>query len=117
MKIELAEEIFALIEARSHDQPTAMEFELAYQARVAIDRIRFAIKYTEKFGPHTEQMREANLQLLDALQRLETADRQFQKRSRVPRRKNPENNNPERDNFGARNVWPSNRPNGLGDGG
>jgi hypothetical protein len=55
---------------------------MAYQARVAIDRIRFAIKHTEQFGPRSDQMREAGLQLLDALQRLETVDRCFQVRSR-----------------------------------
>jgi hypothetical protein len=60
-----------------------MEFEMAYQARVAIDRIRFAIKHTERFGPHTDQMREAGLQLLDALERLESVDRRFQRRSRL----------------------------------
>jgi hypothetical protein len=59
-----------------------MEFEMAYEARVAIDRIRFAIKHTEQFAPQTEPMREAGLQLLDALERLETVDRRFQKRSR-----------------------------------
>jgi hypothetical protein len=79
---ELAEEIFTLIEARSPGRPTPMEFELAYQARVAIDRIRFAIKHTEGFAPHTEQMREAGLQLLDALHRLESTDRRFQARCR-----------------------------------
>jgi hypothetical protein len=78
LKSELAEEIFQLIEARSRARPTSTEFEMAYQARVAIDRIRFAIKHTEQFGPHTEQMREAGLQLLDALQRLESTDRRFQ---------------------------------------
>jgi hypothetical protein len=62
--------------------PSAIEFEMAYQARVAIDRIRFAIKHTEQFGPRSDQMREAGLQLLDALQRLETVDRCFQARSR-----------------------------------
>jgi hypothetical protein len=41
MKSQLAEEIFELIEARSH-VPTPAEFEMAYQARVVIDRIRFA---------------------------------------------------------------------------
>jgi hypothetical protein len=82
MKSELAEEIFALIEAWSPARPTPMEFEMAYQARVAMDRIRFAIKHTEQFGPQTEPLREAGLQLLDALQRLETVDRGFQVRSR-----------------------------------
>ena len=80
MKSELVEEIFQLVEARSQSRPTPMEFEMAYQARVAMDRIRFAIKHAEQFGPQTEPMREAGLQLLDALQRLETADRRFQTR-------------------------------------
>jgi hypothetical protein len=115
MKSELAEEIFALIEARSHEQPAPMEFELAYQARVAIDRIRFAIKHTEQFGLHTDEMRDANLQLLDALQRLESVDRRFQKRSQDPRARNSDNNNPGSENFGAHNLWPSDRPNGHGD--
>jgi hypothetical protein len=39
---------------------------MAYQARVAIDRIRFAIEQTEQFAPQTGQIREAGLQLLDA---------------------------------------------------
>jgi hypothetical protein len=50
---ELAEEIFTLIEARSPGRPTTMEFELAYQARVASDRIRLAIKHTEGLD-HTQ---------------------------------------------------------------
>jgi hypothetical protein len=64
-------------------EPTPMEFEMAYEARIAIDRIKFAIKHTEHFGPPTDPMREAGLQLLDALQRLEGVDRRFQARSRV----------------------------------
>jgi hypothetical protein len=82
MKSELAEEILELIEARSH-APTPSEFEMAYQARVAIDRIRFAIKHTEHFAQRTEVLREAELQLLDALERLERVDRRFQQRSRL----------------------------------
>jgi hypothetical protein len=73
----------AIVEARSRVRPMPMEFEMAYQARVAMDRIRFAIKHTEHFGPQTEQMREAGLQLLDALQRPENVDRRFRKRSRA----------------------------------
>ena len=70
------------MEEQANSSPSAIEFEMAYQARVAIDRIRFAIKHTEQFGPRSDQMREAALQLLDALQRLETVDRSFQARSR-----------------------------------
>lgn len=81
MRREL-EEIVGVIQASAHARPTPMEFEMAYQARVAIDRIRFAIKHTEQFAPHTDEMREAGLQLLDALERLETVERRFQRRSR-----------------------------------
>lgn len=77
------DQIQEIIDAKAQMQTTAMEFELAYQARVAMDRIRFAIKHTEQFAPHTEPMQEAGLQLLDALQRLETAERRFQQRSRI----------------------------------
>lgn len=47
-----------------------------------MDRIRFAIKHMEQFAPHTEPMQEAGLQLLDALERLESAERNFQSRFR-----------------------------------
>ena len=55
---------------------------MAYQARVAIDRIKFAINHAEQFGQNSGHLREVGLQLLDALERLETADRRFQDRSR-----------------------------------
>jgi hypothetical protein len=41
---------------------------------LAMDRIRFAIKHTEQFGARTDQMRGAGLQLLDALERLESVE-------------------------------------------
>jgi len=81
------QEILQLIEAEAHAQPVPIDFEMAYQARVAIDRIRFAIKQTERFAPHTDAMREVGLQLLDAMERLESADRSFQKRLKAPRRR------------------------------
>src|SRR5690242_4425060 len=77
------ENIIALIESQCAARPTPMEFEMAYQARVAMDRIRFAIKHAEQFAPHTDQMREAGLELLDALERLESINRRFQRRSRL----------------------------------
>jgi hypothetical protein len=82
MPSQIMQEVLQLIETEAQSRPAPAEFEMAYQARVAIDRIRFAIKHTEQFGPQTDQMREANLQLLDALERLESADRSFQKRLR-----------------------------------
>ena len=79
------QQILQLIEAEAHAQPASIEFEIAYQARVAIDRIRFAIKQTEQFAPRTDPMREVGHQLLDAIEMLESADRSFQKRLRRPR--------------------------------
>ena len=76
-------QIVAAIEADVPSRPAATEFEMAYQARVAIDRIKFAIRHTEQFAVPSDTMREAGLQLLDALERLEALDRRFQVRSRM----------------------------------
>jgi len=75
-------QIVEIIEAEVRSRPSAVEFEMAYQARVAIDRIKFAIRHTEQFSKPCIHMREAGLQLLDALERLESLDRRFQIRSR-----------------------------------
>lgn len=80
------------IEDEVSSRPSAFEFEMAYQARTAIDRIKFAIKHTEQFGARTEQMFEASLQLLDAVERLEILDRRFQERSRLGSRSLQGNN-------------------------
>jgi len=77
------QQIVETIEAAGTLRPSAMEFEMAYQARVAIDRIKFAIRHTEQFAKPCIHVREAGLQLLDALERLESLDRRFQTRSRV----------------------------------
>jgi hypothetical protein len=82
MSAELAHKVFSLVESAVRPQITPVEFEMAYQARVAIDRIRFAIRVTEKSVHHPEQLREAGFQLLDALGRLEAAERSFQRRFR-----------------------------------
>jgi hypothetical protein len=82
MSSAMMQEVLEMIEAEAHSRPTPFEYELAYQARVAIDRIRFAIQHTEKFAPHTDHMREAGLQLLDALDRLKSAEHRFQRRFR-----------------------------------
>jgi hypothetical protein len=73
-------EIIEMIEAQAHFRPSPIEFEMAYQARVAIDCIRFAIKHAEQFSQPCDQMREASLHLLEALNRLEHADRRFRAR-------------------------------------
>lgn len=83
MSSEIMHQIIETIEEEVSSRPSPIEFEMAYQARVAIDRIRFAIKHTEQFCPKSDALREAGLQLLDALERLETVDRRFQQRSRI----------------------------------
>lgn len=83
MASEMMLEVLEMIEARAHSRPTPFEFELAYEAHVAIDRLRFAIKHAEQFCPQSDPLREAGLQLLDALERLESVERRFQQRSRA----------------------------------
>ncbi len=83
MSSEIMRQIVQTIEADVQSRPSAIEFEMAYQARVAIDRIKFAIRHAEQFAKPCEAMREAGIQLLDALQRLESLDRRFQARSRI----------------------------------
>jgi len=82
MSIKITRKIFKNTEDERNSHPSATEFEMAYQSRIAIDRIRFAIKHSELFGQRTEASYEAGMQLLDALQRLETVDLRFKERSR-----------------------------------
>ena len=83
MSSEILHQRIEPIEAEVRSRPSPIEFEMAYQARVAADRIKFAIKHTEQFSERCIHMREAGLQLLDALERLESLDRRFQIRSRI----------------------------------
>jgi hypothetical protein len=82
MSSEIMRKIVETIEADVQSRPSAIEFEMAYQTRVAIDRIKFAIRHAEQFVKPCDALREAGMQLLDALQRLESLDRRFQVRSR-----------------------------------
>ena len=83
MSSEIMRQIVETIEADVLSRPSAIEFEMAYQARIAIDRIKFAIKHADQFGKPCDAMREAVMQLLYALQRLESLDRRFQARSGI----------------------------------
>ena len=82
MTSNIVHQIVEMIESEAHSRPSPMEFEMAYQARVAMDRIRFAIKHADQFSTPCGQMRDASMQLLEALERLELLDRSFQLRSR-----------------------------------
>lgn len=81
MASEAMRNVVAMIEANAQRRPSVAEFEMAYQVRVAMDRIRFAIRITE-MGQISEQIAEALSQLADALDRLDSADRRFQDRWR-----------------------------------
>lgn len=81
MASEAMRNVVAMIEANAQLRPSIAEFEMAYQVRVAMDRIRFAIRITE-MGQRSEQSAEALIQLTDALDRLDSADRRFQGRWR-----------------------------------
>lgn len=81
MNSALLHQVVDIIESDVRSRPSGMEFEMAYQAHIAIERIRFAIKQTEQAGGRAEQIREAGMQLLDALDRLESVERRFQQRS------------------------------------
>lgn len=80
MNPELARELDALFDAAAQSRPSSAEFEVAYQSRVVMDRIRFAIRVTDQSPPKPDQLREAGIQLLDALDRLDRIDRGFQTR-------------------------------------
>ncbi len=82
VRSQIVKEFVAMIEADVMKRTSPGEFEMAYQARVAIDRIRFAIKTTEMSGEQSEPLKEARMQLLDALDRLEAAEHGFQSRWR-----------------------------------
>ena len=84
MSSEAMHEFLQTVEAEVQSRPTPTEFEMAYQARVAIDRIRFAIKHTEQFGPRTDQMRETGLQLRDFKEQHRQRYRERQPRGHLP---------------------------------
>lgn len=83
MKAEMVGQILEMMRGEQSSHPSSIEFEVAYHVRIAIDRIRFAIRHAEHFAPPCPRLHEANLELLDALGRLESVDRHFQKRSRI----------------------------------
>ena len=83
MSLEIIRKIIEIVQADKLSRPSAVDFEMAYQVRVAIDRIKFAIRHAEQLVKPCDAMREAGMQLLDALQRLEALDRRFQVWSQI----------------------------------
>jgi hypothetical protein len=75
---KFVEEVAAELTRIAHSTPRPLEFEMAYQAKVASERIRFAIRQIDNSPGSSNELREASLQLLDALDRLESAEGRFQ---------------------------------------
>lgn len=84
MVSDAMKDVVARIEANAQSRPSLSEFEMAYQVRVAMDRIRCAIRITEMTSGKSEECTEAVIQLADALDRLDAAERRFQDRWRRP---------------------------------
>jgi|SRR5215469_14223391 len=76
---EFAQKVYSMVSSELQSRPMVVDFEMAYQARVASDRIRFAIRQLEASSTHSEDLQEVGMQLLDALDRLQAADRTFQR--------------------------------------
>ena len=75
---DFARKVFTMIAESQRRRMHSLDYEMAYQARVASDRIRFAIRVLEKTGTDDAEIRQAGLELLDALDRLESAEHHFQ---------------------------------------
>lgn len=85
---EFTRKVVSMVELDLESRPAPIEFEMACQARVAADRIRFAIRQIDVPARQCGQLREASLQLLDALDRLDSAERPFQVHSKLNIREN-----------------------------
>jgi hypothetical protein len=70
MSSQTIRRIIELIETHAHFRRSPIEFESAYQTRVAIDGIRFAIKHAEQLSQPCDPM-PVSLHLLEALGRLD----------------------------------------------
>ena len=82
MSPETTQQILELLQSHRDAGSSPTEFAMAYQILVAAQEIRFAITCIEACGVDPKLTRDANLQLLDALDRLEAAERQFRSRWR-----------------------------------
>ena len=84
MSSQTMHEIIEMIAAKAQSRPSPIEFEMAYQARVAIDRIRLPIKHAVQVSyPMRPEARGQSASA--ARDRLERADRRFQARCLGPK--------------------------------
>ena len=75
---EFARKVVSMVRQSQPSTTGSPDFEMAYQAKVAAERIRFAIRQIDEESRRVAQIRDAATQLLDALDRLESVDRRFQ---------------------------------------
>jgi hypothetical protein len=75
--------VIEIVEGEVRSRPSGNDFEMAYQARLRMARIRFVIRHKEQFSATCVSLSDANLQFLNALGRLDSLDRRFQIRYRV----------------------------------
>jgi hypothetical protein len=78
MRSEIMHQNVETIKAEVRSRLSAIEFEMAYQARAAIDRIQFVIRHAEQFPQPCVHVREVGRRSLDALDRLGSLDRRLQ---------------------------------------
>jgi hypothetical protein len=64
------------VEGKTACDQTSFEFEMAYQMRVACDKIRFAISVLDTIFPG--KVTDISAHLLEALDRLQRTDQRFQ---------------------------------------
>jgi hypothetical protein len=70
--------LIALLESAS-DTNRERQFEFAYAAKVALERIRFAVRQIGNDSATKAELHEAAFQLMDALNFLQSADRRFRR--------------------------------------
>ena len=75
---EFAQKVYSMVSSGMRTESISMNFELAYQAKAASDRIRSAIRQIDEQVHSGNQLREVSVQLLDALDRLDSVERRFQ---------------------------------------
>jgi hypothetical protein len=78
MRSEIIHQNVETTNAEVRSRLSAIEFEMAYQARVAIDRIQFVIGRAEQFAQPCVHVREVGRRALDTLDRLGSLDRRLQ---------------------------------------
>lgn len=69
---------FPVVHGKTASDQASFEFEMAYQMRVASDRILFAIRALDTIFPG--KITDISVQLVEALERLQRTDQRFQRR-------------------------------------